>query len=211
MAKKLNIESWKRKEHFKFFSQFDEPFFGIVSEIDCTSAFKIAKEKKYSFFSYYLHKSLLAVNAIEEFRYRIEDDNVILYDDIHASATIGRDDGTFGFSLVPFNSDFELFDKSLKEEISNVKNSSGLRLKECDIQNNIIHYSSIPWNKFTAVTHARNFKIVDSVPKIVFGKTFMRDESRIMPVSVNLHHGLADGLHASKFLELFQTYMDDEK
>ena len=31
---KLNIESWNRKEHFRFFSAFDDPFFGITTNVD---------------------------------------------------------------------------------------------------------------------------------------------------------------------------------
>ena len=67
----LNINKWKRKEHFEFFSKYDDPFFGVVTEIDSTIAYNIVKEKKYSFFAYYLHKSLIAANDIEEFRHRI--------------------------------------------------------------------------------------------------------------------------------------------
>ena len=82
-------------------------------------------------------------------------------------------------------------------------------MNENAIHNNVIHYSSIPWSKFTGLTHARNFKIVDSVPKIVFGKTFMREGKRIMPISINAHHGLVDGLHAAKHIDLFQKLMDE--
>ncbi|MCK9211524.1 MAG: chloramphenicol acetyltransferase [Ignavibacteriaceae bacterium] len=207
--KTLDLNSWNRKEHFNFFSQFDEPFFGIVSEIDCTIAYRTSKEKGHSFFAYYLHKSLLAVNGIEEFKYRIDEDKVIVYDKIHASPTIGRDDGTFAFSFIEFNDDFLTFEDSLKKEIENVQDSVGLRLTENASRKDAIHYSSIPWNTFTGLTHARNFKFVDSVPKITFGKIFLREEKKIMPVSINAHHGLVDGLHVGKHLTLFQKLMDE--
>lgn len=209
--KTIDINSWKRKEHFDFFSKFDEPFFGIVSEIDCTIAYKVAKETTKSFFAYYLHKSLLAVNEIEEFKCRIDGTNVIIYDEIHASPTIVRDDGTFGYSFVHFNPDFEIFDRSLKKEIINIQNSVGLKLTEDAMRKDTIHYSSIPWSKFTGLTHARNFKIVDSVPKITFGKIFLREEKWIMPIAINVHHGLVDGLHVTKYLELFQKLMNERK
>ena len=108
--KTIDINNWKRKEHFDFFSQFDEPFFGLVTEIDCTIAYKTTKENNYSFFAYYLHKSLIAVNGIEEFRYRSAGDKVFIYDQIHASPTIGRSDGTFAFSFIEFDPDFLIFD-----------------------------------------------------------------------------------------------------
>lgn len=206
----IDINIWKRKEHFNFFSQFDEPFYGVVSEIDCTIAYKIAKDEKHSFFAYYLHKSLIAINEIEEFKYRIVDDKVVIYDKINASTTIGRDDETFAFSFIKFDYDFDIFNDCLLTEIKNVKNSEGLRNNENAKRLDVIHFSSIPWIKFTGLTHARSFKFRDSVPKITIGKVFLRDKKMIMPVSINAHHGLSDGLHAGKYLELFQKLMNEK-
>ena len=44
MKNEINIDSWNRKEHFHFFSKFEEPFFGITAELDCTHAYKESKE-----------------------------------------------------------------------------------------------------------------------------------------------------------------------
>lgn len=85
----VDTKNWNRKEHFDFFSQFDEPFFGLVSEVDCTAAHKTSSENNYSFFSYYLHKSLIAVNKVKEFKYRISDDKVIFYDEIDPPLRLG--------------------------------------------------------------------------------------------------------------------------
>ncbi len=64
MLKKLDIATWDRKEHFHFFKQFEEPFFGICTEVDCTLAYQQAKALQTSFFLYYLHKSIVAVNHV---------------------------------------------------------------------------------------------------------------------------------------------------
>ena len=207
--KYLDINKWKRKEHFEFFSQFDEPFFGVVSEIECKFAYNLVKEKNYSFFAYYLHKSLVAANEIEEFRHRINDNKIIVYDKVHASPTIGRDDGTFAFSFMEFSRDFNVFEKSVKDEVEAVQNSTGLRLNENEMRNDVIHYSSIPWFKFTGLTHARKLIPGESIPKISFGKIFLRDSQRILPVSINAHHGLIDGFHVGRYLSLFQELMNN--
>ena len=92
----IDIEHWNRKEHFEFFSKYDNPYFGIVTEIDCTKAYEKAKKDKVSFFAYYLHKAIIAVNKVEEFKLRILNKEVVLYDKIHAGSTLAREDGTFG-------------------------------------------------------------------------------------------------------------------
>ena len=101
----LDLENWNRKEHFAHFKQMEEPFFGATVEIDCTKAYQTAKSINASFFIFYLHKTLAAVNAIENFKYRISEDKIYINDQIDASATIGREDGTFGFSLIEYHPD----------------------------------------------------------------------------------------------------------
>jgi chloramphenicol O-acetyltransferase type A len=207
--KKIELDTWKRKEHFEFFSAFDEPFLGIVSEIDCTRAMEKAKARNASLFSWYLHKSLVAVNDVEELRCRVMGGDPVIYENVHASATIGREDGTFGFSFVPYDRDFSVFDTSLKNEIDAVKKSEGLRLTKESKRINVIHYSSLPWYKITGLSHARNFKYEESQPKITFGKIYESEDKKMMAVSINAHHGLVDGLHISKFLEIFQNLMNE--
>ena len=111
MYRILDIEKWSRKDHFLFFSKFEEPFFGLTVRMDCTKAYETSKSKGSSFFLYYLHSSLLAVNSIEPFRCRIRDNQVLIFDKINASPTINRENGTFGFSYLDYFEDFIEFEK----------------------------------------------------------------------------------------------------
>jgi len=202
--KKIDLQSWKRKEHYEFFEQFDEPFFSFTANVDCGDSYNYAKKNGLSFFALYLFESLVAVNQIPEFRLRIVDDEVIEYEAIHASSTIGRTDGTFGFSFISFNGDFAVFLKELKAEISAVAACDGLRFTENMMRADVIHFSAIPWIQFTALSHPRNFKRRDSVPKITFGKVIHENNKALLPVGVHAHHGLMDGIHVGRFLELFE-------
>ena len=126
----IDIETWKRKEHFEFFSKMQSPYFGIVTEVDCTETHQFAKDKNESFFAHYLHKSMIAVNKIEEFKYRIINDEVVVFDVLHAGSTIGRKDGTFGFSFMEFSEDFEIFNKNLQKEIDEVQHDKHLQERD---------------------------------------------------------------------------------
>ncbi len=203
----LNINNWKRKEHYEFFKDFDEPFFGIVTEIDCTTAYQYCKQNRISFFSYYLHKSLLAVNSVEEFRYRIVDNKIAIYDKIHAAVTIGRDDGTFAFTFVEFISNFNDFNKNLQSAIDKVRKSTGLYMYEDKTRKDVIHFSSTPWIKFTGLSHARKFDKENSTPIIVFGKTTKENDKMTMPIAVNVHHALMDALDVSIFNKSFEDFL----
>ena len=45
-------------------------------------------------------------------------------------------------------------------------------------------------------------------PIIQAGKFFKKDDRKIMPLSITVHHAVADGYHVGLFLEKFQEYMD---
>ncbi|TWF40508.1 chloramphenicol O-acetyltransferase type A [Chitinophaga polysaccharea] len=207
MKQLLPLDTWVRKDHFEFFSRFEEPFFGVCTEIDCTRAYEQAKAGGHSFFLWYLHRSLAAANAVAPFRYRISEGQVWVYDQVHASPTINRPDGTFGFAYIDYHADFPTFATAGQQETDRVRNSTGL--VPAISGENVIHYSSLPWINFTAVSHARSFSFKDSCPKISFGKMTDVHGRKRMPVSVHVHHALMDGYHVGQYLELFQEKMNE--
>ncbi|RTY92551.1 chloramphenicol acetyltransferase [Flavobacterium sp. RSP46] len=204
----LDIENWPRKEHFHFFRQFEEPFFGATVKIDCTKAYAAAKSLNSSFFNYYLHQTLVAVNTIESFKYRVSEDQIYICNQINASATIGREDGTFGFSLIEYNADFTVFKTTSATEIARIQTTTGLFTRTFE-EDNVIHFSAIPWLDFSSLSHARSFSFPDSCPKISFGKMKVSPSGkRTMPLSVHVHHGLMDGFHLGQFVDCFQELMN---
>ncbi|MDC8004852.1 chloramphenicol acetyltransferase [Aureisphaera galaxeae] len=205
MKKKIDLEQWARKDHFKFFSQFEEPYHSITVDVDCTKTYNACKASGHSFFLSYLHKSLVAANAVPAFRLRIHNGEVYEYEAIHASPTIPRPDGTFGFSYIDFHEDFEVFHEQAKEVITKVENSTGLN--PATSGENVIHYSSLPWLKFTSLSHARSYSFPDSSPKISFGKMTEENGRKVMPMSVHAHHGLVDGRDVGEYVKRLEAIL----
>ena len=206
MKEKIDINTWIRKDHFKFFSAFEEPFFGVTVDVDCTATYKEAKEKTVSFFLLYLHKSLLAANQIEPFSYRIIDGEVWKYDKVNAAATINRPNGTFGFGYMDFYEDFDNFKAEANKEIEKVQATTGLIPSSSG--ENVIHYSALPWLNFSSLSHARNFSYQDSCPKISFGKVRDENGKKIMPVSIHVNHALMDGYNVAQFVDAYQDLLN---
>ena len=206
MKQKIDISSWNRKEHFEFFNTFEEHFFGVTTSIDMTIAYEKAKAQQIPFFVYYLHKTIAAINQVENFRYRIEENEVVLYDEIDASSTIMREDKTFGFSFMKFHSDIHEFAKIAQAEIERIQITPGLFTRE--FPENIIHFSAVPWINFTGLTHSRKYSLKDSCPKVSYGKLVEENGKKSMALSVTVHHGLVDGYHIGLFIEALQTELN---
>ena len=68
MKQVIDINHWNRKEHFEFFSSFDDPFWGTTLEIDFTGLYHRSRQKRQSFFLSSLHAIMKCANATEAFR-----------------------------------------------------------------------------------------------------------------------------------------------
>ena len=204
--KYLDVNSWNRKEHFHFFNQFSDPFFGVTISMDVTNAYAFSKKCKYSFFIVYLHACMKAINAIENFRYRIKDDKVLIYERIDVSPTILRPNQTFGFSYVFFDKDLKVFNHNFQQEKERVLSSN--QLFPPINQENCVYCSALPWLHFSAqkepMIHFNN----NSIPKLSFGKFKNNDGKLEMPVSIIVNHALMDGIHLAQFFERYQKELN---
>lgn len=203
----LNRDTWNRKEHFDFFNSFEEPYYGLTFDVDVTAARAFCKQHQHPFFLYYHFLATKVVNSIEAFRMRIEGQDVVLYDVIHATTTIMREDKTFSFSFIPFAGKLEEFIRDGLAEIERVTATSGIGMEGDSARLDIIHFSTIPWIPFKGLTHARSFSFRDSAPKISFGKITRQGQQEMMPVSVFANHALVDGYHIGQFYEQFQEVL----
>ncbi len=205
MKRLIGLEHWNRKEHFEFFSALDDPFFGITTLVDFTGIYKRSREERTSFFLRSVHFILKCVNETEAFKLRIENDQVVKYDLINVSPTIGREDGTFGFGFFEYDANLDTFIRNAEKEIERVKNGKGLSFSENTGRPDLIRYSALPWFVFSEMKHAVSFGKSDSVPRISTGKLAQTDEKYMLPVSISVHHALVDGRDVAELVERLGT------
>ncbi len=202
----IDLATWKRREHFQYFCSLDDPYWSMTTSLDCTRTYWNSKHRGESFFLSYLHRSLQAVNSVDELKMRINDHQVVCFERVHASTTVLRPDETFGCSFIEFFDDFGEFVAAATSSIDKTIASSGMCLEQ-DYRSDQIYYSSIPWQYFSGLTYAKSFNTQDSVPRITFGKMKQDGDKLMLPLAIQVHHGLADGLHVARFLEHFQNLL----
>jgi chloramphenicol O-acetyltransferase type A len=173
--------------------------------VDCTALYSFAKEHDLSVFLSLVHRSLAAAQLVENFRTRIVDDTVWRYQEIQGGSVVGRPNGTIGFGYYRYRRNLREFIAEASVEVERVRQRDDLERRP---EQNLIRYSTLPWFDFTSISHAREFSIADSAPRITFGKITERDGRRTMPVSIHVHHALADGLHVAQLVEHFQRLLD---
>ena len=201
----VDRETWDRRVVFEFFKGFEEPYHGVCVRVDCTATFDYAKQHGLSLFLTLMHRSLVAAQQVEQLRTCVEGDNVWLYDHLNGGSAVGRPNGTIGFGHYQFREPLHDFVAEASVELQRVRGRLDL---ERSPVNNLIRFSAMPWFDFTSISHARQFKHADSAPRITFGKITELAGRRSMPISIHVHHGLADGLHVAEYLDHFQRSLD---
>ena len=201
--KKIDINTWYRKEHFEFYSTFKQPFFNVCATVDVTKTLNYCKENQLSFFICSLFLLGYTANQIEPFRFRINNDEVDVFDELEISCTVLNKDESFSFCEFGPCSQFDVFYQQAEKQLAKIKNGSK-SLKSGNNLDNKVFCSVLPWLHFTSFSHAQKQKGQDSTPRIVMGKYKNCHTEIAMPVSVEVHHALVDGLHVGQYFEKLQ-------
>ncbi len=203
----FNIETWKRKDAYNFFRTYDDPAFNLCSYIDTTNLYKFCKAEKHSFSLSMLYFSLQVANEMEEFKLRILDEKVIVFDKINCGSTIFNEDETFSFCYFDLTDSLREFEETGKQNIETQLKSKSFEPKINELD--LIHYSVIPWTAFSSIKHSRKFAQPNSIPKIAFGKYFTENHVMKMPISIEVNHALMDGFHVGKYLDTLQNRINE--
>lgn len=207
----IDLSTWKRGEHFKFYQQASHPWFNIVANVDAGKLMATCKANNISFFHAYLYLTQIAINSHEAFKIRIVEEEVRIYQEIGVSCAVLAVDDTMRFCDIPYAASFNEFDKAALAAQHNVKNSPFIadEFVGQTMKQDVVHMSVIPWLNFTSFSNARNSAMVDSIPKVVYGKATTTTEGLMMPLSVEVHHGVMDGLQVGQFFETVQMLFND--
>lgn len=204
--KRIPLENWPRKDHYLFFCEFEYPYFSLCSDMDITSFLPAIKEQGISFTATVMCLIGRVANGIPEFRQRVREDGPVEHEVVHPSATVLSKNDLFTFCTVLYRDNFLEFTKDAMEEIARVKSEPSLEEKVKD--DSMLFMSSIPWVSFTGFMHPMKLMPGDSVPRFAWGKYREEGSKIVMPLSVQGHHALMDGLHAGLFYKEFQRLLD---
>jgi chloramphenicol O-acetyltransferase type A len=200
----IDMETWSRREHFELFSTYGYPHWGMCANVDLTTFYPAVKERGYSLTIAIVYMITRASNAIPEFRYRIREEKVIEHEIVNSGFTFLTEEDSFSFCFVDYVDDFSAFAASAAERIEFAKENP---LVQQVPEDDVLYMTSIPWVSFTSFLHPMRLQPEDSIPRFVWGKFFEEGDLLKMPLGVQGHHALLDGVHAGKFYAEIQDYL----
>ncbi|MFX0084393.1 MAG: CatA-like O-acetyltransferase [Candidatus Hodarchaeota archaeon] len=205
----IDMQTWSRRDHFRLFNTFNHPHFSMCANVDLTVFHPVVKQCGYSFTVTIAYIIARASNAIPEFRYRIRDGKVVEHEIVNPSFTILVNEDIFCFCTIDYIENFPVFATRAAKSIAYVKMNPNL---DTDPErDDMLFMSPIPWVSFTSFIHPMQFHPADSVPRFAWGKIFEDGGLLKMPLGVQGHHALMDGIHMGRFYEKVQEYLFQPK
>ena len=206
--KVIDMATWPRKSQFEFFKQLPAPHFSLTSKVDITNLVQHSKNEGFSLFNAILYVIMTAANAVPELRLRFREDIVVEHDVVHASATVPIDDDRFAFCGIEYDPRWNVFNTRCVAALETAKKQNEL-MEHTNNTDEWIFLSCLPWVNFTALTNP-NGGPNDCIPRISWGKLGNQGSNWTIPVAVQVHHALVDGVHVGKFYQALTEILETD-
>ncbi len=191
----IDLASYKRRDIFQAFNDRLMPQFSTTCEVDVSGIKRMAEELGESFFVAMSYAVARAVNAVPEFRHRVIDGVLYEYDCVHPGYTVAREDDLFSFCDSRFDPHYPSYRDHALASMAAVRVEPDLGVGD---KHQMFFITSIPWFRFTAFTHPYE-PLYGYIPVITLGQYSGINGVGTMPVAVQVHHGVVDGIHVARF------------
>lgn len=200
--RKIDPNTWSRREIFDFFSKISNPFYSVTFNVDVTEVYAYAKRSGLSFYYALVYLVTKAVNSVEAFRHGIVDGELVLFDERSPSFTdLKKGSESFHIVTMPCEGNIAEFCQDAKRRSAEQTTFLSTDKESTDL----IYFSCLPWVELTALTNERDFDPDDAIPRISWGKFHEQDGRKILGMSLELNHRFTDGVHIGKFADALQN------
>jgi len=200
------VEDYYRQEHFDFFRGYEMPFYSITFNLEITAVKAFAEERR---FPVYLTQCFLfarAMSRVEDFRYRVVDDRIVLFDDLEIAATVPAPNGAFSFAHFDQAPNLETFLCRAETVSQMAREKASLK---ATAEGNTILFTSLPGVRFTGITHATPPDRTDGRARVAFGQFFEERDRLMVPVGLGVNHIFIDGAAIGRLVEEVQSEYDN--
>ncbi len=204
----IDMDSWERREYFHHYMTEANCTHNITANIDITALLDSVKSKGLRIYPTAIYIVSRAVNHNRNFRFAFDSEERLGYWDIMSAEypIFHDDDQTFSYIYTDFSEDFPVFYQNCVADMLQYRDVKGITTRRSPA--NSFTVSCIPWVSFTGF----NLNILTKgrylSPIITWGKFFEQSGRTLMPISVQVHHAVADGYHTAKFLNDLQHLAD---
>lgn len=193
--RKIDLDHYPRWALLAAFKDREVPVFSVTCPVDITAFKRFADGQGLGFFVSLSFLLAQAVNRVAELRHRLIDGELYEFERVDPGYTVLQEDGTFSFCDARYFEDFKAYKAYAQAKIEEARRHPDCRTID---KHHMFFISNLPWFSFTAITHPYSQQYA-SIPVIAVGKYFEDNGRILLPVGIQVHHGLVDGIHVGAF------------
>ncbi|WFB56008.1 type A chloramphenicol O-acetyltransferase [Paenibacillus sp. BR1-192] len=205
----IDIERWNRLPYFEHYTNVNQCTYSMTVDTDITLLLQALKIRGYKLYPAFIYMVTRVVNERAEFKTSYSPGGQLGYwDSMTPSYTFfHKDDHTFSSLWTEFANDFDRFHDLYEQDMERYRDVKGIFVKE-NPPPNTFPISMIPWARFSGfnlnIAHDKEYLL----PIITGGKYAEQGGRMLLPVSMQVHHAVCDGYHASMFFQALQKMAD---
>lgn len=193
----IDLEHWERKDCFNHFMTVAKSTYSLTVNMDITKLMAFIKTNNYRLYPTFTWIVTKALNQHVEFRTCFDYSHQLgYYDEISPCYSVLNEKTKIVDSITtPYSTQFKDFYHHMVMDLDNYKNSN---IKPAFIPNFYL-VSCLPWLSYTSfdVNNQSDFDFL--LPMVTWGKYINQNNTILMPLTLQVHHAVADGYHCSLF------------
>lgn len=197
----VDFSTWARAPYFDYYYNRIHSRYTLGADVDVGALLAAVHTSGHKFFPAMLYVVMRAVNAHGEFRMAFDSEGKLgTWEHVDAAYTVFHaDDESFSDIWSPWSPDFAVFYENVIGDMARyggihaVKAKPGTPPHFCPVSN-------LPWLHFTYLTQDTYAESPFLFPLIRFGKYAPEKGTLLLPLSVSVHHAVADGFHTCRLI-----------
>lgn len=210
--KKIDVETWERKSHFRWFSSFADPTAAVNVKTDVTGVLEYCRRNNVSSFAVIMYVICECMNAEKAFRYRILGGEPVEIPYANVGYTVLVNDSYFVNCHARTHSGFETYLSDVKGNKEKFVNNGCVQQTFNDVAViNDIYCSCVPWIAFESVTQPIPDKDAENraIPRACWCKYYTENGRTFTTLNITADHSLVDGYDISKVFIAIQKAFDN--
>lgn len=203
----IDLNTWERGNLFKFYIDNMRIVMSLTVDIDVAPLLAYTRKNNLKFYSAMIWVVSRVINSHNEFKYGWSNEgDLILWDYISPSYTVfNQEDKSFTKFVTEYTDNLLDF---CKRTVDDQKKNKCERAIIKDQPKNFFDVSCLPWIRYKHF----DIHVFDDgkflAPVVTWGKYGAENNKVLMPLTMNIHHAVADGFHLSRFFNEVQALID---
>lgn len=207
---KIDYAAWPRRPYFEHYHRDVPCWYSMTVDVDISALLPRLRGSGLRFYPSVIHGISRMVNADPALRMAMDETGAIgVYDRVDPTYTIfHKDDETFSVLWTAYQPDLRAFCQDWEADRTRYGDIHTFEARPPEAGQGLFNISAVPWASFRSL-HLELPEANDYLlPIFTLGRYRKENGRTLLPLAMQVHHGVTDGFHVGRFFNRLQAWAD---